>query len=81
MTIVLKTRRLRRDEASNYLKDIWGISRTTKTLAKLAVIGGGPVFRKDGRFPLYEEDDLDDWARSQLSAPVRSTAELRGSKR
>ena len=77
MTEVLKIRRLRREAASRYLDDTWGIGRTPNTLAKLAVIGGGPMFRKDGRFPLYEADDLDDWARHQLSPPVRSTAELR----
>jgi hypothetical protein len=77
MTNIIKMRRLNRTEASSYLKEGWGICRTAKTLAKLAVNGGGPVFRKDGRFPLYEEGDLDEWARNQLSAPVRSTAELK----
>ena len=72
-----KVQRLRRVDASRYLRDTWGMSRTPKTLAKLAVIGGGPAFRKDGRFPLYESDALDEWAREQLSEPVRSTAELR----
>ena len=71
-----KTRRLRRVEASRYLLENWGIRRTPKTLAKLAVTGGGPVFEKDGRFPLYTEPRLDDWARAQLSPPVSSTAEL-----
>jgi len=77
MTDIQKVRRLRRDEASRYLNDGWGISRTQKTLAKLAVTGGGPAFRKDGRFPLYETDALDEWARAQLSEQVYSTAELR----
>ena len=72
-----RVRRVRRHKASRYLNDAWGISRTPKTLAKLAVVGGGPAFRKDGRFPLYETDALDAWAREQLSEPVRSTAELR----
>ena len=71
-----KSRRLRRAEASRYLNKEWGISRTPKTLAKLAVTGGGPVFEKDGRIPLYTEPALDDWARAQLSPPVSSTAEL-----
>ncbi len=76
-----KIRRLRRVDASEYLWDNWGISRTPKTLAKLAVVGGGPAFRKDGRFPLYETDALDEWAREQLTDSVRSTAELRGMAR
>ena len=77
MTDILKIRRLSRAEASDYLRNIWGINRTPKTLAKLAVIGGGPPFRKDGRFPLHEPDGLDEWAREQLTESVRSTAELR----
>lgn len=72
----IKTRRLRRTEASIYLDEAWGISRTPNTLAKLAVTGGGPSFEKDGRFPLYTEQSLDDFARSTLSPAVQSTAEL-----
>lgn len=70
------TRRLRRTAASDYLQDNWGVSRTPKTLAKLAVTGGGPPFQKDGRFPLYLKSDLDDWVLSRLSPLVTSTAEL-----
>ena len=81
MTEATKIRRMRRVEAARYLMITWGISRTPKTLAKLAVVGGGPAFRKDGRFPLYETDALDAWAREQLSEPVRSTAELRMNSR
>ena len=77
MTDAPKIRRLRRVDASVYLWDNWGISRTPKTLAKLAVVGGGPAFRKDGRFPLYEIESLDEWASEQLTESVRSTAELR----
>ena len=77
MTDAPRIRRLRRVDASVYLWDNWGISRTPKTLAKLAVVGGGPAFRKDGRFPLYEAESLDEWARDQLTEQVHSTAELR----
>lgn len=69
-------KRMRRKAASAYLLDIWGISRTPKTLAKLAVIGGGPPFEKDGRIPLYTIPGIDDWAKSQLSPMVNSTAEF-----
>lgn len=70
-------RPLRRYEASNYLLDTHGIRRAVGTLAKLAVIGGGPRFRVAGRTPLYAADDLDAWADSILSPPVSSTSELR----
>ena len=70
-------RPLRRKEASRYLDEIHGISRAVGTLAKLAVVGGGPRFRVAGRTPLYSTDDLDAWADSILSPPVGSTSELR----
>jgi hypothetical protein len=66
----------RRGDAAQYIQSEWGIPCATKTLAKLAVVGGGPVFRKAGRTPLYPEDALDDWARSKLGPRVRSTSEL-----
>ena len=71
---------LRRQAASEYLAENWGISRAPGTLAKLATIGGGPTFRRAGRVPLYSPDDLDKWAASKLSAPMRSTSEVDCSK-
>ena len=70
-------RRLRRSEASEYLLEEHGIHRAVGTLAKLAVVGGGPLFQVAGRTPLYSTDDLDAWVDSILSPPVRSTSELR----
>jgi hypothetical protein len=69
------SRRLRRWEASQYLKDQWGIERAPATLAKLAVIGGGPCFEKAGRVPLYSPEFLDAWALSLLSPPLASTSD------
>ena len=69
-------KRHRRIGASRYLMEVWGISRTSKTLAKLAVTGGGPKIEYDGRIPTYTEPSLDAFAESVLSPPVRSTAEL-----
>ena len=45
------------------------------TLATLASRGGGPVFRRWGRVPLYHWADLTAWAQERLSAPLRSTSE------
>ena len=70
-------RPLRRNEASNYLFDCWGISRKPATLAKLACVGGGPRFMRAKRAVLYAPADLDAWAESILSPPVNSTSELR----
>ncbi len=69
-----KGRNYRRTEASDYLKATYGLSYTPNTLAKLAVVGGGPAFHPS-RFPLYPEACLDQWARQKLGPLVRSTAE------
>ena len=70
------TRRLRRFEASRYLKERHGLDYQPNTLAKLFTVGGGPLVRKAGRVPLYETASLDEWAESKLSPPVRSPSEL-----
>jgi hypothetical protein len=72
------TRFLRRSEAAQYVHDVWGYPLSPKTLAKWAVVGGGPTFRKAGRFPLYDPAQLDEWVKAKLSRPVKSTSELTG---
>jgi len=66
---------LRRDAASEYLRVRWGIPCSKKTLAKLACIGGGPVYRRFGRIPLYTTADLDAFAEGRIGKPVRSTSD------
>ena len=65
----------RRVDASKYLKEKWGLRYAPPTLAKLASIGGGPSFVHAGRFPLYPESELDEWARSRISPLKRSTSD------
>jgi len=67
-------RLLRRWDAAKYVRDTWGIPTATRTLGKLAVVGGGPRFRKAGRVPLYDPANLDEWARSRLSVLAASTS-------
>jgi hypothetical protein len=67
---------LRRKDAAKYVENEHGQPCSPKTLAKLAVVGGGPAYRKAGKFPLYEPDDLDEWALARLSPKVRSSSEL-----
>jgi len=67
---------LRRKQASEYIIKNWNQQASPKTLAKLATVGGGPVFRKAGRFPLYDPEDLDQWAASRIGPRRRSTSEL-----
>lgn len=65
---------LRRNQAADYLQSLYG-AYTKQTLAKLACVGGGPVFHKMGRIVLYKASDLDAWAASKMSDPIKSTAE------
>lgn len=67
--------RLRRADAARYLLDVHGLSRTAGTLAKLAVVGGGPKFRKAGaRMALYDRQELDRWAIAILGPQRASTS-------
>lgn len=68
-------KRLRRKQASEYLKETHGIERSPGTLAKLAVIGGGPRFQHAGRIPLYPIYELDSWVESLLSPLKNSTSD------
>jgi hypothetical protein len=66
---------LRRRAAAEYMRKNCGIPCSAKTLAKLACIGGGPVYRRFGRIPLYLIADLDAYAEAKISKPVQSTSE------
>ncbi len=66
---------LRRDKASQFLTDDLGYPCARTTLAKLAVIGGGPPFHKAGRIPLYERADLEIWASNKIGPLLLSTSE------
>ena len=71
----LRKPRLRRWEASQYLELVHGISVRPATLAKYAVIGGGPGYQKSVRTPLYPRDELDRWATERLGGIVRNSAD------
>jgi hypothetical protein len=68
-------RLLRRFEAAEYVWATWGIPLSPHTLAKIVVIGGGPLHRKAGRFPLYDTVDLDAWVAAKLGPKRRSTSD------
>ncbi|MEQ8441478.1 MAG: DNA-binding protein [Alphaproteobacteria bacterium] len=65
---------LRRKEAAEFLADS-GYPVAEATLAKFASVGGGPRFRRFGRFPIYEKTDLLTWAEERAGKKVNSTAE------
>jgi hypothetical protein len=64
--------RMRRKQASEYLFEEHGVSLSPATLAKLAVVGGGPPFMKDGPYPIYERPRLDTFATARLG-PLRTS--------
>ncbi len=66
---------LRRKEAGEYLRVKFGHG-SEKTLAKLAVTGGGPVYRKAGKMVFYTPEDLDNWALSMMGVPRRTTSDV-----
>ena len=74
----LRKPRLRRWEASDYLRIVHGIEVATATLAKYASVGGGPPFHKSNRTPLYPRDELDRWAADRLGELVRSSSDAGG---
>jgi hypothetical protein len=67
---------LRRRQAARYLNDDWGLPTAASTLAKKAVVGGGPVFHSAGRIPLYDRDELDRYAKAKLGKPRKSTSDI-----
>jgi hypothetical protein len=60
---------MRRAEAADYLQYRYGLRCSQQTLAKLAVLGGGPIFHHGGRTPLYAQSDLDEWANTKIGKP------------
>jgi hypothetical protein len=74
----MSQRYLRRAEAAQHLPQ-QGLPCSEKTLAKYAVIGGGPIYSKFGRYPVYTTDDLDAWAQARIGKPVRSTSDYAAS--
>jgi hypothetical protein len=67
--------RMRRKMASDYLREVHGVSLSPATLAKLAVVGGSPPFWKDGPFPIYGRPELDEFAAARLGPLRTSTSE------
>lgn len=68
-----------RKEAAQYLRERWGQRTSAKTLAKWACQGGGPTFSYAGRFPIYAQTDLDEFARKRIRGPFGSTTEAMAS--
>lgn len=66
--------RLRRDEACVYLSAMHGVVLAPASLARMACLGGGPVYAKFNRSPLYLKSDLDAWVLEKLGQPITNTS-------
>jgi hypothetical protein len=65
---------LRRRDAAQYLLGKYGFG-AERTLAKGAVTGDTPEYRKAGRIVLYTREALDRWALSKISSPRASSSD------
>jgi hypothetical protein len=62
---------LNRTDAAAYLSKKFGFRCSEQTLAKLAVKGQGPQFRRaNGRFAVYPVAGLDAWAVTRIAEPA-----------
>jgi hypothetical protein len=65
----------KRDAASAYLAEHWGLSYTAPTLANMARKGTGPIYRLRGRYAYYRQEDLDAWARPRIGGLKRRASD------
>ena len=54
------------------------LTLSPRTLEKLRVVGGGPLYRKLGRRVIYAVSDLKDWADARACASTTQAAYKRG---
>jgi hypothetical protein len=66
---------LRRSELAAELSAA-GYPIAHQTLARLAVEGGGPPYRRWGRLPLYQWSDALHWAEVRAGKPRTSTSDV-----
>ena len=64
---------LRRTQASQYLADVWGISYSAGTIAKLCCLGRGPPTHYWGRIAMHTPEALDAFAKSRIRVPARKS--------
>lgn len=71
---------LRRKQAVEYLQAQHGFG-SLSALAAYARYGGGPLFRMNGKIPLYDPQDLDAWVLGRLSEPLEKRPDSPDGKR
>ena len=68
---------LSRAQASEYLRERWGLSYRRRTLVIYAARGTGPEYFRVGARAVYTRQALDSWAESKVTAPGRKASELK----
>lgn len=66
------SKKLIRAEVPTYLAENWGLRCSRASLARLAVVGGGPAFHRSGRNAYYDRTGLDQWAQEKLGDPAET---------
>jgi hypothetical protein len=67
-------RSMRPPEASDYLTHVLGCPTSAGYLAVMRVKGGGPLFRRSGRYITYGKQALDLYAQRRLGPELSSTS-------
>lgn len=67
-------RPLKDTEAGDYLMARHGVRYSAAYLRCLRSKGGGPLFRKSGRFVVYAPQDLDNWVESRTQTKTSTAA-------
>ena len=66
-----------REQASEYLRERWGLSYAVYTLAAYAARGTGPEYSKAGPRAVYTREALDEWAKTKLTGPAKKASDLK----
>lgn len=61
MIVNPEDQRFSRQQAAEYLQNIYGLRCSVKTLANHASLGKGPRFYWIGRYPIYSKAEIDRW--------------------
>lgn len=72
----LRKPRLRRHEAAEYLRLVHGVEVAVATLNKWASVGGGPVFERVNRTPLYPTQALDSWVAKKIGGTDNGSTDM-----
>lgn len=64
-----------RTAAAQRVRQLHGIPCEPSTLAKRATTGTGPTYRIIGGKAMYLDADVDSWARSLVSAPLKKASD------